>query len=184
MIVLVMILLLTVMTSGHLSTSAAKRTFTECRGNLQKVYIAVSFYKSDNNGAYPFVAGAENPAQPLSLLIPKCTTTTEIFICPGSKDGPLPEGESFAKEKISYACYMGRGSNDGPDEAFITDAQVNDLAKVKGQQIFSVDGKKPGNNHGKRGGNILCLGGEVTQDEATASRDYTIPASVRLLNPK
>jgi type II secretory pathway pseudopilin PulG len=170
--------------SSYLGVSSRNRALTDCRNNLQKIYLALSIYQNDNNGAFPFLKDATNSAGPLSLLVPKSTTVTELFICPGSKDAPLPEAESFAGRKISYAYYMGRTTNDDAGEIIASDAQVDAAPKNAGQQIFSADGRKPGNNHGNEGGNLLSRGGEVTGSAPKASRDVRFPPEVRLLNPE
>jgi len=182
LVVLALLVILTVMSTSRFSASARRKDLAACQKNLQKVYLALSIYRSDN-GAYPFLQGATAPEAPLSLLIPKSTTVTEIFICPGSRDKPLAEGERFADRRISYAYYMGRATNDEPPEIVMTDWQINSAPKKMGQPVFSLDGKKPGNNHYGDGGNLLSLGGEVSGSGAKASRDLQFPPSVTLLNP-
>lgn len=184
LVVAVLTVVLFVVLTPNLGPSPRGRVLGNCQANLQKVYLALSLYQNDNNGAYPLWTGATNPAQPLSLLVPKSTTATEIFICPGSDDPPLPEGESFAGRKISYAYYMGRTSNDDPGEIIVSDAQVDAVPKSIGQQLFSSNGRKPGNNHGADGGNLLTRGGEVVVSGPKAGRDLRFPASVTLLNPQ
>lgn len=184
LIVLTLLVVLTVMMDSNFTVSSRNRALAGCRKNLQTIYLALSIYENDNNGAYPFLKGAATPAGPLSLLVPKSTTVTEIFICPGSKDQPLPEAESFAGRKISYAYYMGRTTNDEAGGIIVSDAQVDAAPKNKGQQIFSEDGRKPGNNHGKEGGNLLSRGGEVTGSGPKLSRDVRYPSGVLLLNPQ
>jgi len=182
LVVLALLVILTVMSTSRFSGSARRKDLAACQRNLQKVYLALSIYRSDN-GAYPFVKGAATPETPLSLLVPKSTTVTEIFICPGSHDKPLAESERFADRRISYAYYMGWATNDVPQEIVITDWQIDSAPKRKGQPMFSPDGKKPGNNHYGDGGNLLSLGGEVSGCGAKASRDLLFPPSVTLLNP-
>jgi prepilin-type processing-associated H-X9-DG protein len=165
---------------GQFSTSARRKEMTACRSNLQKIYLALNLYRSDN-GAFPFVQGATSPSAPLSLLIPKSTTTTEIFICPGSSDKPLPESEHFAERRISYAYYMGRATNDGG--ILMSDWQVDNAPKRAGQLLFSVDGKRPGNNHKDTGGNLLFMDGSVRESGTKAKGDFLISAPVVLLNP-
>jgi type II secretory pathway pseudopilin PulG len=184
LIVLALIIVLTVMMSSHLGVASRNRALVDCRKNLQEIYLALNIYQNDNNGAFPFLKGAATSAGPLSLLVPKSTTVTEMFICPGSKDKPLPEAESFADKKISYAYYMGRTTNDDASGIIASDAQVDTAPKNLGQQIFSADGSKPGNNHGKEGGNLLSRGGEVTGSGPKASHDVRYPPDVRLLNPE
>lgn len=183
LIVLALIVVLTIFMTGEFGSSRAQRGLAACQGNLQKIYLALSIYRNDNSGAYPFWKDATSPAQPLSLLVPKSTTVTEMFICPGSKDDPLPEAVSFAARKISYAYYMSRTTNEDPGEVIVSDAQVDIAPKSRGEQIFSADGHKPGNNHGKYGGNLLSLGGEVVASGPKAGRDVRYPSSVHLLNP-
>ena len=183
-IVLAGLAILTVMWDSQFSVASRDRALAGCRKNLQTIYLALSIYENDNNGAYPFLKDAGTSAGPLSLLVPKSTTVTEIFICPGSKAPPLPEAESFAGRKISYAYYMGRTTNDDAGGIIVSDAQVDTAPKNKGQQVFSEDGRKPGNNHGKEGGNLLSRGGEVTGSGPKASRDLHYPPGVRLLNPE
>lgn len=184
MICVLLILVLTIIIGGGFGSEARKKTNAACQANLQKIYLALSIYENDNKGSLPFFKGATSPSEPLSLLIPKSTTTTEIFICPGSKNDPLPEGERFAARKISYAFYMGWSTNDAAGQIIASDAQVNDSPKSAGQPVFSANGHKPGNNHGKYGGNLLSGSGEVSASGPMASRDLQFPADVRLLNPQ
>jgi type II secretory pathway pseudopilin PulG len=184
LIVMALLVVLTVMMSGQFGASGRNRAQVDCRKNLQKIYLALSIYENDNHGAYPYLKGSATSAGPLSLLVPKSTTVTEMFICPGSGDNPLPEAESFEKRKISYAYYMGHTTNDDAGGILVSDAQVDAAPKNQGQQIFSADGKKPGNNHGREGGNLLSRGGEVTGCGPKAPRDLRFPPDVRLLNPE
>lgn len=170
------------MSTSRFSASARRRDLAGCQKNLQKIYLALSIYRNDN-GAFPLDAGAETSEVPLSGLIPKCTTDTSVFICPGSGDPALPQDERFAQRRISYAYYMGRATNDDPSEILVTDWQIDTLPKTKGQLIFSPDGKKPANNHRAEGGNLLSCGGEISHSGPAASRDLVFPATVRLLNP-
>ena len=146
--------------------------------------MALSIYSADNKGNFPVMKGAETSESPLSLLVPRSTTVTEIFICPGSRDSKLPEGEPFTKRRISYAFYMGRMKTDGPGILLLSDRQINTLPKIKRQQMFSENGKKPGANHSKSGGNLLFCDGEFRSVKPRASRDYLFPTNVVLLNPK
>jgi prepilin-type N-terminal cleavage/methylation domain-containing protein len=182
LIVLTLIVILTALSAGRLTTSARKRELTACGSNLQKIYIALNFYRVDNGG-YPFLAEAQTSAEPLSLLVPKGTTDTQIFICPGSGDKPLPESEPFGKRRISYDYYMGRATNEDPQDIILSDWQADTLPKHKGDRLFSIDGKKPGNNHDAVGGNLLSCGGAVVFSGPKASQDLVFPSTVRLLSP-
>ncbi len=182
--VLVILIILAVMLDSRLSGSHRRTAQELCRRNLQTIALALNFYANDNGGAFPLLKDAAISAGPLSFLVPRGTTETAIFICPGSQDQALPEGESFAQRRISYAYYMGRSTNHSPAaEAVLSDWQVNNLPKSKGQPLFSPDGKKPANNHDKDGGNLLLGNGEVIRSGPAAARDLPVPPGVTLLNP-
>jgi len=182
LVVLALLFILTVWSASRFTTSARRREIAACQGNLEKIYLALSLYRGDNS-AYPALPDARASEEPLSLLVPKCTTGTEIFLCPSSADKALPEGERFGRGRISYAYYMGRGTNDDPQDILLSDWQVNSAPKKKGWPVFSLDGKKPGNNHNADGGNLLSCGGAASHSEARAERDLLFPPTVRLLNP-
>jgi type II secretory pathway pseudopilin PulG len=182
LLVSAILIIMYVMTMRQFSTSAHRKEMSACRSNLQKIYLAMNIYR-DDNGVYPIAQGATSPSAPLSLLIPKSTTTTEIFICPGSSDKPLPETERFADHRISYAYYMGRRTNDDPGEILMSDWQVDNAPKKAGQLVFSFDGKKPGNNHDDTGGNLLFMNGNVIASGPKTSRDLPFQSPAVLLNP-
>jgi type II secretory pathway pseudopilin PulG len=182
LLVLAIIIILTVLGASRLTTSARKRELAACGGNLQKIYLALGFFRNDN-GAYPFLAEAQTSAEPLSLLVPKGTTDTEIFICPASGDKPLPESEPFGKNRISYDYYMGRPTNSDPQDIILSDWQVDNLPKKKGAPLFSPDGGKPGNNHEAAGGNLLSCGGAIVFSAPKADQDVMFPSTVKLLSP-
>ena len=184
LITMVLILILSFMMMGRGMWSDQQRQLANCQKNLQNIYVALNIYAADNKESFPFVKDAETSEPPLSLLVPRSTSVTEIFICPGSKDNKLPEGESFAKRRISYAYYMGRAKSDGAGVPLVSDRQVNAFPKVKRQLIFSANGKPPGANHSKSGGNILFCDGEIKSTKPRAARDLTFPTNVVLLNPK
>jgi prepilin-type N-terminal cleavage/methylation domain-containing protein len=182
LVVLALILILTVLSTSRFTTSARKRELAACGGNLQKIYLALGFYRNDN-GSYPFLPEAQTSAEPLSLLVPKGTTDTEIFICPGSGDKSLPESEPFNKRRISYDYYMGRATPSDPRDLILSDWQVDALPKERGHLIFSPDGKRPGNNHEAAGGNLLSCGGAVVFSPPKAGQDFVFPSTVKLLGP-
>jgi type II secretory pathway pseudopilin PulG len=182
LVILALLIILTVLSAGRFSTSARRREMAACQGNLEKIFLALSLYRGDNS-AYPALPAARDSEEPLSLLVPKCTTDTEIFICPGSRDKPLPEGERFGGGRISYAYYMGRATNGDPQDIVLSDWQVDSAPKKKGQPVFSLDGKKPGNNHDANGGNLLSCGGAASTSGPAAAQDLLYPPTVRLLNP-
>jgi prepilin-type processing-associated H-X9-DG protein len=166
------------------SKSAQEKRLAACQANLQSIYAALNTFAQDNSGALPAVPGATNAEAPLSLLVPKFTTGTEFFICPGGKDKPLPDAQPFADKKISYAYYMGRALADGGGAPLMSDAQVNTLPKATGQLVFSLDGKKPANNHRKYGGNFLFCDGNVRYTPAVLTFALPPATNVILLNPK
>jgi type II secretory pathway pseudopilin PulG len=182
LVVLVLLIVLTVLSAGRFTTSARRREVAACQGNLEKIFLALSLYRADNS-AYPALPDARLSEEPLSLLVPKSTTDTEIFICPASQDNPLPQGERFGSGRISYAYYMGRAPNANPQDILLSDWQVDSAPKKTGQPVFSLDGKKPGNNHGANGGNLLSCAGSVSFSGPDAAQDLLFPPSVRLLNP-
>src|SRR5687767_3519273 len=103
LITLLLLLIMISVFSSRFSRSRQEGDLANCRKNLQNIYSALSIYATDNNGKYPFVRGAKTAEEPLSLLIPRCTTDTTLFICPGTKDKGLPQGKPFTNGTISYA---------------------------------------------------------------------------------
>ena len=166
------------------SKSGQEKRLAACQVNLQNIYAALRTFSQDNNGALPAVPGAQTSEAPLSRLVPKSTTDTEIFICPGGGDKPLPGAQPFADKKISYAYYMGRALPDGPEAPLASDAQVDAAPKTPGQTVFSPDGKRPGNNHNKFGGNVLFCDGNVQYTPSRLAFPLPLATNVVLLNPK
>jgi len=154
-----------------------------CGQNLQKIYLALEIYAGDYGGKFPAASGAVTSEAALDALVPRYTADTSIFICTGSKDAPLPEGESFGKRKISYAYYMGRRVADA-QEALMSDKQVDTRSKAAGEYVFSATGQPPGNNHENRGGNFLFCDGHVDFSPARAAFSLVVTQGVVLLNPK
>jgi prepilin-type processing-associated H-X9-DG protein len=160
------------------------RQIAKCESNLQNVYVSLRTYSLENHDQLPFLAGATTSEAPLSQLVPRSTTGTEFFTCPGSKDSPLPDAEPFANRRISYAYYMGHTIRDGTGQPLISDRQVNTNSKHAGEPLFSADGKKPGNNHNKYGGNVMFCDGAVLASPPRSSVILTNSTNVVLLNPK
>ena len=155
-----------------------------CARNLQMIHIALKIYAGDNHDAFPIVTGATSAEAPLSLLVPRDTADTAVFICPGTRDRRLPEAQSFAQRTISYAYYMGQHATDGADQLLMSDRQVDARAKIQGEIVFSVDGTPPGRNHRRYGGNFLYIDGHVETSELHAAHDLPCPPGVVLLNPR
>ena len=69
------------------SKSGQEKRLAECQGQLQNIYAVMRTFSQDNNGSLPALSGAPTSEAPLSLLVPKYTTGTEFFICPGGQGG-------------------------------------------------------------------------------------------------
>ena len=183
LIVLALMIILTVMMWGFTSESHQHAAQRACRQNLEKIYVALQIYANDFGGKLPENTNVTRSEEPLSLLVPRYTADTSIFICPGSKDSPLPSGVSFANRKISYAYYMGQRLGDA-HQPLMSDWQVNTLPKKAGDLMFSATGKPPGNNHYKYGGNILFCDGHAELTPPALPFSLVITHGVVLLNPK
>ncbi len=183
LVVIAIILILTTMYWRNNSDSRPRQQAELCQKNLEKIFIAMEIYANDHAGKFPELTGATNAEEPLDKLVPRYTVDTSVFICPGSKDLPLPPSESFSKGKISYAYYMGRKSGDAR-EVLMTDKQVDAKSKMAGQTVFSPDGAPPGNNHSKAGGNFLFCDGHAQPSPARAPFSIMLTQGVVLLNPK
>jgi prepilin-type N-terminal cleavage/methylation domain-containing protein/prepilin-type processing-associated H-X9-DG protein len=183
LVTLALLLVLTAMYWGYGSPSNQRRKKMACQTNLEKIYVAMEIYANDSGGKLPDIPGARRSEEVLDVLVPKYTADTSTFICPGSKDSGLPAGDSFRKRKISYAYYMGRHLTDA-QEALMSDRQVDTLAKSAGQYAFSANGKPPGNNHHKYGGNFLFGDGHCETSPARVPFAVPLAPGVVLLNPR
>jgi prepilin-type processing-associated H-X9-DG protein len=183
LVVLALMILLTAMMWGFGSKNRQRTAQNECRKNLEKIYLAMQIYSSDFGSKLPARADAQTSEEALSELVPRYTVDTSIFICPGGKDSPLPSGVSFANLKISYAYYMGLYLPDA-QPPLLSDRQVNTLPKRAGDPVFSGNGKPPGNNHHKYGGNFLFGDGHVELSPPQLSFSIATPSDVVLLNPR
>lgn len=178
---LIIMILFTMYWGGN-SATRQKSRLAACAQNLQKLDVALEIFANEHNSRFPDKTGAKNSAEALDSLVPKYTADTSLFICPASKDGPLPGGESIASRRISYAYYMGRKSG-SPDDALVTDRQIDARSKAVNQQVFSVSGKSPGNNHKAGGGNVLFCDGHVQPCPPNAPFSLVLTQGVVLLNP-
>jgi prepilin-type N-terminal cleavage/methylation domain-containing protein/prepilin-type processing-associated H-X9-DG protein len=154
----------------------------DCQTHLLKIHMAMAIYANDHAGRFPELASARTSEEALDALVPRYTVDTAVFTCPGSKDAPLPSGESFRKHKISYAYYMGRREADA-QQVLMSDQQVNTQAKAAGELAFSSTGKSPGNNHGKLGGNFLFCDGHAESTPPRVPFPLALTDGVVLLNP-
>ena len=183
LISLAIILILFTMMYGFGSRSNQMSQKKKCQSNLQKMYIALQIYSNDSHGQFPMVTNATSSEDPLDMLVPRYSSDTAIFVCPGSKDSALPAGGSLRKGRISYAYYMGRTVSDN-QLVLASDKQIDTQAKPVGYRAFSNNGKFPGNNHHKYGGNLLFCDGEVKSSPAVTSIALPLGTNIVLLNPK
>ena len=176
-------IILTTMMWGFSSESHQHAAQRACRANLEKVYVALQIYANDFSGRLPANTNAQTSEEPLSLLVPRYSADTSIFICPGSKDSSLPSGVSFADHKISYAYYLGQRLG-GAQSPLMSDWQINTLPKREGDFVFSTTGKAPGDNHSKYGGNFLFGDGHAAMTPPRLAFSLVVTQGVVLLNPK
>jgi len=78
---------------------------------------------------------------------------------------------------------MGQAAKNS-QQVLMSDKQVDTDPKPAGQAVFSSDGKAPGNNHGKSGGNFLFCDGHVDQTLPIAPFSIILTQGVVLLNPR
>jgi prepilin-type processing-associated H-X9-DG protein len=183
LVVLALMIVIIVLMWGFGSESRQHAAQRACRQNLEKIYVALQIYANDSSGRPPATTNAQTSEAPLSLLVPRYTVDTSIFICPGGKDSPVPSGASFANRKISYAYYQGEHLGDA-QQPLMSDWQVNTQPKRAGDLVFSDTGKPPGNNHHKYGGNFLFGDGHAELSPPPLSFSLVTTQGVVLLNPK
>ncbi len=183
LVVMALLLILSTMYWGSSSSSRQRQLQASCQKNLQKAYIAMEIYANEHASLFPQLAGARSSEEALDVLVPRYTSDTSVFICPGGKSSPLASGESLRQGRISYAYYMGHSSKDA-QEPLMSDRQVDAQAKTAGQLVFSSTGKPPGNNHNKYGGNVLFCDGHLELSPAHASVPLGMTQGIVLLNPK
>jgi len=174
-----------VVSALYLSGAPARRQrgqLNNCRQNLLFIHQALGTFASDHAGRFP-ATNATASAGPLSLLVPQHTARSSLFICPGSTDRRLPEAQPFTGRKISYSYAMGLNREAGASQWILSDAQVNTHAKLVGEPLFSADGKPPGHNHGRFGGNLLFADGHAEFSPTNSAFELRLPPGVRLLNP-
>jgi prepilin-type N-terminal cleavage/methylation domain-containing protein len=182
-ITLALLSVMAVMLYGFGSASHQRSQKKLCADNLQKIYLAMQIYANDFGGQLPQDINAATSEKVLDELVPKYTADTTIFICPGGRDSQIPSGQPLARHKISYAYYMGRRL-DTPQAFLMSDRQVDTQPKIAGEYVFSPNGKSPGNNHHKYGGNFLLCDGSVQPSPAQLAFSLAATPGVVLLNPK
>jgi prepilin-type N-terminal cleavage/methylation domain-containing protein len=183
LITLALMLILTTMMFGFASAKHQRSQKQLCADNLQKIYLAMQIYANDFGGKLPQNTNAITSEEVLDKLVPRYTVDTSIFICPGGRDAEIPSGESLGNHKISYAYYMG-WRLDTPSAVLMSDRQVNTEPKRAGEIVFSPNGKPPGNNHHKYGGNFLFSDGSVQAGGPQLPFSLAFTQGVVLLNPK
>jgi prepilin-type processing-associated H-X9-DG protein len=182
LITVAIILILTTLYFGP-NTSAKQQALKRvCQKNLEKIFVSMEIYANEHGGRFPQKQGARTSEEALGILIPKYTSDTSPFVCPGSADSALSPGEPFGSRKISYAYYMGRSLTNSA-VVLMSDRQVDTLPKTAGQPLFSTTGKPPGNNHRKFGGNLLFGDGHTESTSATAPFPLPLNSGEVLLNP-
>ncbi len=155
---------------------------TACQRNLEKVFMALDIYSSEHAGNFPVKPDARTSEDALSLLVPKYTADTSMFLCPASKSSSLSPGQALAEGRISYAYYMGRQATNAA-QPLMSDEQVNTLSKEVNEVVFADSKKPPGNNHGKLGGNFLFTDGHLDSSPLRAAFSLVLTQGVVLLNP-
>ena len=183
LVTLAIIIVLFVVMYGFGSKSHQAQQKIVCQKNLTTILVALEIFAREHDGLFPVLTNALTSEEPLAQLIPKYTAMTEMFICPGSKDKRIPDGELFTKRRISYAYYMGQRAESG-NELLMSDQQIDTRPKRAGAQVFSADGKKPGNNHHQYGGNLLYVDGRTEKISATTPYSLIATQGVVLLNPR
>jgi prepilin-type processing-associated H-X9-DG protein len=183
LVVMAVLMLLAVLYWGPSTTTNEEREAKKtCQNQLQNLYTALSIYANDHAGHFPQSTNAQTSGEALDALVPHYAADTTLFICPGSKDTPVPAGQSLRQHKISYAYYMGRSPGDGR-AALMSDAQVDTRSKIAGDYAFSKTGRPPANNHQKLGGNFLFCDGSATATPPQLPFSVTLTQGVILLNP-
>ena len=169
------------------ASSRRDRDLTSCRENMERIYLAMEIYAKDNKDKYPVVTNAQTSEEALALLVPRYTSDTTIFVCPAmastmSMEPQPTAGQGLRDWKGSYAYYMGRLATDSA--IVMSDAQVDTNPKGQGDTVFSENGKPPGNNHGKGGGNFMSCDGGVVSSGLNAPFPLRFTKPIVLLNPK
>lgn len=166
------------------SVKFQKQQQAACRQNLQLILVALQTYANDHKDKFPVEANAVTSEVPLSHLVPKYTTRSDLFVCPGSKQSKPPQSESFRERRIGYAYVMGLTAQSPADQFVMSDSMLNTLPKKAGDLAFSADGKKPANNHEKFGGVILFVDGRAEISPPKLTLNLTNPPQTQILNPK
>ena len=183
LVTLAIMVILIAMMEGFASGKHQRTQKQLCADNLQKIYLALQIYANDFHGVLPSKTNAATSEEVLGALVPKYSADTSIFICPGGRDKAIPSGVPLEQLKISYAYYLGRRLDES-QKVLLSDRQIDTEPKRAGEMVFSANGKPPGNNHHKYGGNFLMADGSVTASGAQLAISLASAPGVVLLNPK
>lgn len=183
LITLALMAIMIAMLDGFASARHQRTQKQLCADNLQKIYLALQIYANDYKGALPSSTNAITSEDALDVLVPRYSADTTIFICPGGRDSQIPSGEPLIRHKISYAYYLGTRLDD-PQYVLLSDRQINTEPKRAGEMVFSNNGRPPGNNHHKYGGNFLLADGSVRASGPQLTFSLAGRPGVVLLNPK
>ena len=183
LVTLAIMVIVIAMMEGFASGKHQRTQKQLCADNLQKIYLALQIYANDFHGVLPSKTNATTSEEVLGALVPKYSADTSIFICPGGRDKAIPSGVPLEQLKISYAYYLGRRLDES-QKVLLSDRQIDTEPKRAGEMVFSANGKPPGNNHHKYGGNFLMADGSVTASGAQLAISLASAPGVVLLNPK
>jgi len=178
----ILLLLFALYWGPRTSQNRQRQARQECQTRLQKIHVALSIYAGEHADTFPAAAGARTSAEALDALVPRYTSDTAVFLCPGSKAPAPPSDKPFRQHRISYAYYLGRRAADS-QQALMSDEQVNTQSKNAGEEAFSSTGKPPGNNHDKLGGNFLFCDGSAAAVPPRLPFSLTLTQGIALLNP-
>jgi type II secretory pathway pseudopilin PulG len=182
LVVAVLLVILSTLYWGRSSGSRQRALQAACQRNLQQLYVVMELYAAEHQGRFPSNPKARTSAEALALLVPKYTSETRTFICPGAKTPVDLPAQTFARQTISYAFYMGQWITN-TSGLLLTDAQLNAEAKAAGERVFSGTGKGPGSNHHRFGGNVMYIDGRVERIPAKAPSPMPLAPGIVLLNP-
>jgi prepilin-type processing-associated H-X9-DG protein len=184
LIVVALILVLFVLYFNPGGARYQRRAQKACEANLQTLQLVLEMYAGDFAGRYPSLRSAHTSEPVLSLLVPRYTSRTAPFICPGSRHKSLPEARPFAEARISYAYLMGFTNGFPPEQWLMSDSQLDTRPRRAGDALFSSEARGPGANHRQFGGNVLFGDGHIEWSPAAARWDMPQPPGAVALNPK
>jgi len=179
-VVVVLVVLTTLMWAPRTGRRENAR-LVACKSQLERVFIAMQIYANECGSRFPRSPGAKTAGEALQVLVPRYTSDTASLICPGSKFSLKPD-QPLNSQKISYSYYSGLQASD-TGQPLITDEQLASSVPAPARFQFSGDGKPPGTNHGKQGGNVLFCDGHVEMRTPGAPLPKGMPEQVTLLNP-